>query len=81
MDWIGEVESDEIRQGSVVDLISQKIEMENGGSISAIEIDSLSKRGWMHMGIERKQKKDLRAVLSGYAKAAKLIKAPLSFQE
>lgn len=55
----------------MIDLISQKIRLENASAKSATEIDKLIKRDWVYMGLDKKEKKDLQANLAGFIKTGK----------
>lgn len=54
-----------------MDLISQKIRIENAGAKSVGKIDDLIKWDWVHLGSEKKEKRELQAGLAAYVKAGK----------
>lgn len=48
-----------------------KIRLENVSAKSSAKIDKLIKQDWVHLGLDKKEKKELQAGLSGYIKAGK----------
>lgn len=69
--WVNQIKYSVTRKGCAIDLISQKIRFENASAKSSTEIDELIKRDWVHLGLDKKEKKELRAGLTGYIRAGK----------
>ena len=60
-----------LREGCAIDLVGQKIRMENTSAKTSEQIDKLIKRDWQHLGLDKSEKKSMRDGLSGYVKAGK----------
>ena len=55
----------------VIDLVSQKIRMENASAKISEQIDELIKQDWQYLGFDKSEKKSMWNGLLGYIKAGK----------
>lgn len=60
-----------IRKGCAIDLVGQKIRLEDASAKTSGEIDELIKRDWVHIGLDKSERRNLRDGLSSYVKAGK----------
>ena len=69
--WVYAIKSLVTRKRCVIDLVGQKIRMENASAKIFVQIDELIKRDWQHLGFDKSEKKSMQNGLSGYVKAGK----------
>ena len=69
--WVYAIECSVTRKGCAIDLVGQKIRIENISAKTSVQIDKLIKRDWQHLRFDKSEKKIMRDGLSGYVKAGK----------
>ena len=67
--WVYSIANKVIRGAFAIHLVAQKIRSLNALSKSAEEISNMLKKDVVHLGLNKKNIKELRAVLDGYIKA------------
>ena len=60
-----------MRKGYAIDLVGQKIRIENASAKTSNQIDKLIKQDWQYLGLDKSEKKSMRDGLLGYVKAGK----------
>ena len=67
--WVYGIENIVTRGACAADLVAQKIRLVNASTKSAEEICNILKKNIVHLGLNKKCAKELRAALDGYVKA------------
>ncbi len=67
--WVYQIHNLETRRACVHNLVTQKIRSLDVMAKSSEEISGMLKKGFVHLGFEKKNSKELRANLDGYIKA------------
>ena len=67
--WVDGIENIVIHGAYTIDLIAQKIRSFDVSAKSAEEISNMFKKNVVHLGLNKKSAKELRAALDGYVKA------------
>ena len=60
-----------ICKGCNIDLVGQKIRIENASAKTSEQIDKLIKRDWQHLRLNKSEKNSIQDELLGYVKAGK----------
>lgn len=60
-----------MRKKCAIDLVGQKIRMENASAKTFKQIDKLIKRDWQYLGLDKSKKISMQNKLLGYIKTGK----------
>ena len=67
--WVYDIENIVTRGACAADLVAQKIRLLDASAKSVEEISNMLKKNVVHLGLNKKSAKELRATLDGYVKA------------
>ena len=67
--WVYQIQNLETPKAFANDLVGQKIRSLNALAMSSEEISDILKKDFVHLGLDKKETKELRAGLNGYIKA------------
>ena len=71
--WVYQIQNLETRKVCTNDLVGQKIRSLNASAKSSEEISDMLKKDFVHLGLDKKESKELRASLDGYIKAVSVV--------
>ena len=71
--WVYQIQNLEIQKACTNDLVDQKIRSLNASVKSSEEISDMLKKNFVHLGLDKKESKELRAGLDGYIKAVSVV--------
>ena len=71
--WVYQIQNLETRKACANDFVGQKIRSLNASAMSSEEISDMLKKDFVHLGLDKKETKELRAGLDGYIKAATVV--------
>lgn len=69
--WMYAIKWPRMRKKCAIDLVSQKIRIEDAFAKTSKQINELIKRDWQHLELDKSEKKSMRDRLSDYIKAGK----------
>ena len=71
--WVYQIQNLETRKACANDLVGQKIRSLNASAKCSEEISDMLKKDFVHLGLDKKESKELRAGLDGYIKAVSVV--------
>ena len=71
--WVYQIQNLETQKACANDLVGQKIRSLNASAKSSEQISDMFKKDFVHLGLDKKESKKLRAGLNNYIKAVSVV--------